>query len=381
MPPMPLSAAELRAFALARSLGRKTNLSGAIHALGYVQADPIRAPARAQDLILMQRVRGYRAGDLERHYPTLDVEEDVLHNYGFVPRAVQRLLHPRHVEELKIERDVPGLAERVLDFVRERGSVHPSDLDAHFGRTSVGNYWGGTSSATTRVLDGLHYRGKLRIVRRDKGIRIYGVADHLAPPLAPLQDGSTREDQARGLVQLLLKQYAPIPAQSLGYLVTLLGYGAPHLKAELRVALKSVKAQRAKVDALTYLWPEEETLGGIVSDGVVAGRAIARKVRLLTPFDPVVWDRRRFEHLHGWAYKFEAYTPLAKRKFGYYALPLLWGAEAVGWANLKRESDLKGKSDELKVDIGFVNGAPKAKAFARELERELERYRAFLSGD
>jgi len=353
--------AELRAFAAARSLGNKTNLSAAIHTLGYVQADPIRSPARAQDLILMQRVRGYRAGDLERHYPKLGVEEDMLHNYGFVPREVQRLLHPRHIESLKIERDVPHLSEKVFDFVNENGSVHPRDLDAHFGRSSVSNYWGGNSNATTRVLDALHYRGKLRIVRRDKGIRIYGVAEHIAVS----QENLSREEQARGLVQLLLQQYAPLPTQSLGYLVSLLGYGAPHLKAESRAALKNLEAQRIKVDGLTYLWSKEEELTGDVS----------RKVRLLSPFDPVVWDRRRFEHLHGWTYKFEAYTPAAKRKFGYYALPLLWGSQAIGWANLKLVDG------ELKTEIGYVDTPPKTKIFAQELEAELNRFRLFLGSE
>jgi uncharacterized protein YcaQ len=358
------TAAELRAFALARSVGSKTDLAEAIRTLGYVQADPIRAPARAQDLILMQRVRGYRVGDLERRYHDLGIEEDMLHNYGFVPREIQRLLHPRHIEVLRIERDAPGLSEKVLAFVHEHGSVHPRDLDLHFGRTSVGNYWGGNSSATTRVLDGLHYRGKLRIVRRDKGIRVYGVAEHLsAEPSAE----ANREEQARGLVQLLLKLYAPLPAQSLGYLVSLLGYGAPHLKPELRAALKGLEAQRAKVDQFIYLWPEEESL----TNADVA-RVAPRKVRILTPFDPLVWDRRRFEHLHGWPYKFEAYTPAAKRQFGYYALPLLWGDEALGWANLKVENG------ELKADIGYAKEPPKSKVFASQLEAELNRYRTFL---
>ena len=58
------------------------------------------------------------------------------------------------------------------------------------------------------------------------------------------------------------------------------------------------------------------------------------RVRLLAPFDPVVWDRRRFELFWGWPYRFEAYTPLAKRKLGYYALPMLWRDRVVGWANL-----------------------------------------------
>ena len=359
------SIAELRAFALTRSLGTKTDLKSAIHSLGYVQADPIRAPARAQDLILMQRVRGYKVGDLERHYAELGIEEDVLHNYGFIPRELQRLLHPRQQEPPKVGNQVPSLSERVLAYVREHEGVHPRDLDAHFGQNVVGNAWGGTSSATTQALDALHYLGKLRIVRRDKGTRVYGVAHHLQTEnQAPHIKTLSQQEQALGLVQLLLKLYAPLPAPSLGYLISLLRYGAPHLKAELQVAFKNIEAQRAKVDGLTYLWPEGETME--------VEEPIARKVRLLTPFDPVVWDRRRFAHLHGWAYKFEAYTPAAKRQFGYYALPLLWGAEAIGWANLKVDGV------ELRAEVGFINNVPKSKLFARELEAELNLYCAFL---
>ncbi len=57
-------------------------------------------------------------------------------------------------------------------------------------------------------------------------------------------------------------------------------------------------------------------------------------VRLLAPFDPVVWDRRRFEMLWGWPYRFEAYTPVTRRKLGYYALPLLWRDRVIGWGNV-----------------------------------------------
>ena len=88
---------DLRRFAIARSLFRPTTLPRALDRLGFVQADPIRAPARAQDLILRQRVKGYRAGDLERRYAALDVEEDVFVNYGFVTRRLQALMHPRRV--------------------------------------------------------------------------------------------------------------------------------------------------------------------------------------------------------------------------------------------------------------------------------------------
>ena len=63
--------------------------------MGFVQADPIRAPARAQDLTLRHRVRDYRAGDLERRYAELGIEEDFFTTYGFVTREIQTLMHPR----------------------------------------------------------------------------------------------------------------------------------------------------------------------------------------------------------------------------------------------------------------------------------------------
>src|SRR5580704_14821271 len=85
----------VRRFAVARSLFPPTTLKRALHKLGFVQADPIRAPARAQDLVLRHRVTGYRAGDLERRYVELDIEEDFFVVYGFVTRRLQALMHPR----------------------------------------------------------------------------------------------------------------------------------------------------------------------------------------------------------------------------------------------------------------------------------------------
>jgi hypothetical protein len=100
------------------------------------------------------------------------------------------------------------------------------------------------------------------------------------------------------------------------------------------------------------------------------------RVRLLAPFDPVVWDRRRFEAFWGWAYRFEAYTPAAQRVRGYYALPLLWREHVIGWANAAVQGGA------LTVQTGYVAGqAPRDGAFARALEEEIERLRAFLGAD
>ena len=99
-------------------------------------------------------------------------------------------------------------------------------------------------------------------------------------------------------------------------------------------------------------------------------------MRLLTPFDPVVWDRRRFEIFWEWAYRFEAYTPAPKRKLGYYALPLLWRERVIGWGNLSL------RDGELRSSLGYVAGRPpRAAAFRHALEAELERMRIFLAAN
>src|SRR5436190_11362473 len=128
---MPISLADLRRYAIARTLFKPTTLPKAIAKLGFVQADPIRAPARAQDLTLRHRVVGYRAGDLERRYPRLAIEEDFFVNYGFVPQATHRLMHPRTARRVwPAARAVQ--AQAVLEFVRAHGAVHPREVDAHF---------------------------------------------------------------------------------------------------------------------------------------------------------------------------------------------------------------------------------------------------------
>ena len=100
-------------------------------------------------------------------------------------------------------------------------------------------------------------------------------------------------------------------------------------------------------------------------------------VRFLAPFDPLVWDRARFEHLWGWAYRFEAYTPPAKRKLGYYALPLLWREHVIGWANTSMDAG------KLTVELGFESKKHlrgHTALFNSCVESETEKYQEFLCG-
>jgi uncharacterized protein YcaQ len=358
---MPISLDLLRRFAVARSLFPPTSLTRALDTLGFVQADPIRAPARAQDLTLRHRVKDYRAGDLERRYPDLQIEEDVFINYGFVTTRLHLLMHPR-VGKSRWSTARRTHVDELIAFVRARGTVHPREVDAHFSRGRVTNYWGGSSNATTHLLDDLHYRGVVRVVRRDAGIRVYAARAAEVPPL----DAAARRARVDALVDAAVHLYAPLPAASLSNVVSRLRYAVPQWRGEVKAALQRAKTRlsHARVDGIDWYWPAGERVG--------RGKP-STAVRLLAPFDPVVWDRRRFEILWGWAYRFEAYTPAPKRRLGYYALPLLYGDRVIGWGNASV------KNAELKVDVGFVNGSrPRDPIFARELDAEIRRMGDFL---
>jgi uncharacterized protein YcaQ len=279
-------------------------------------------------------------------------------------------MHPRSESRVPaddIGRAWPALqrkqAKLLLAFVRERGVVHPREVDENFSHGKVTNYWGGSSNATTHLLDAMHYRGMLRVVRREKGIRIYSAHEH---PVAPNGIRVSRE-RMDALADVVVRIYAPLPASSLSFYLRRLRYAAPQWKEEVSGAIKRAKERLAAVTVDGVLWyfpkDEEPLFSALEGD---------ETVRLLAPFDPVVHDRARFELLWDWVYRFEAYTPVAKRKLGYYAMPMLWRTQVIGWANLNV------RGGELNSEFGYVKCRPRSGAFKRELDKEMDRIRSFL---
>lgn len=344
---------KLRAHAIAHSLFAPTTLQAAIEQLGFVQADPIRSPAPAQDLILRHRVQGYRVGDLARAYPELDVEEGILYAYGFVPRRVWRLR--QHDSDPSA---LPELEQRILAGLRAEGPRHPSELVAEFGTERVRNAWGGTSRAVTRALESLAWHGLVRVSGRRNGTKIYAAAQ---PPAA---DRDSAADRFRQLVLTEAHIMAPVRESTLAFLTS----GLRRIsfdtirshRAVIQDLIRAGELERREVDGVSYLWPA----------GTFTETEAPRTVRLLAPFDPVVWDRGRFQHLWQWEYRFEAYTKKEQRVRGYYAMPLLWGDAVIGWANVS--------AGKLDVELGYIGKKPAGREFRRELDAEIGRLGEFL---
>jgi len=356
--PTPLNL--LRRHALAAAFPRPATLPAALAAMGFVQADPIRAPARAQDLILRHRVHHYRAGELERHYPRLALEEGYLHVYGFMSRDLHALLHPRHHPALPDGVLVPdGIAADVLHHVHRHGPTHPADLATAIGTGLTLNAWGGQSQATTRALDLLQHHGLLRVAARRAGIRIYAPA---APPPEPLTPNQRLERLAMTLARLL----APVAKPTLTGLtakVARMTVGAVARPGPVADLLARGLLAATNVDGTSYLWP---------TDTPPPTSAPPPTLRFLAPFDPLVWCRRRFAHLWGWEYRFEAYTKAENRLRGYYALPMLWRDAVIGWVTVARTAH------GLDVQPGFITHRPADATFTHAFDAEVAAMEAFL---
>jgi uncharacterized protein YcaQ len=343
---------ELRSSLLNHSLFPPTTLARAIDRLGFIQADPIRCPARSQDLILRHRVKNYKAGDLEKRYPTLNLEENYTFAYGFLPNHHRDLLHPRSNYK-------PNAIERkVIEVVNRIGPAHPSKVHEYCGSKSVRNAWGGQSKLAKQALEEAHHHGLLRVAHRENGIRIYEKTN-----LQPQHRSPSRRFEE--LLKLTVNLFGPTSERFLMTEARQYGYLVPTRIERRKLLYKLIDESilsKNTVDGIDYLCPKRTRNRTKQSDSV----------KLLAPFDPIVRDRDRFEHLWGWTYRFEAYTPAPKRVRGYYALPLLWREDIIGWANAKVTEG------HLNVEIGFERKPTNQSAFKNALEAEVRSFAVFL---
>ena len=189
-----------------------------------MQADPIRAPARAQDLTLRHRVKDYRAGDLERRYAALAIEEDFFINYGFVPRELQALMHPR-AATLALDAGARGSGRRRCSSSCASAARCIRARSTRTSRTARSPTTGAarrtrprTCSTACTTAACCAWRGARRGIRH-----LRGAASTRRRPT----DAARAPRALDALVDVVVDMYAPLPAPSLAYVVSRLRYAAP----------------------------------------------------------------------------------------------------------------------------------------------------------
>jgi len=346
-----------------------------IQRLGFVQLDSINTVARAHDMILFARRQRYRSEDLKRLYEQeKKLFEHWTHDAAIIPLTYYPQWQMRRIRDAaKLKRQWrnwrrDGFEEQlqsVLDHIRDHGAAGSSDVGRNEARGS-GGWWDWHPSKT--ALEYLWRSGALHVVGREGFQKRYDLTDRALDPA------------------LWAGNEAPTDAQTIDWCcagaLDRLGFATSGEIAAFWAHVTSAEAKAWCAQALRSGEIEEVEITG--ADGSIK-RAFARpdlandpatgtpapaRLRVLSPFDPALRDRKRANFLFGFDYRIEVFVPEAKRVFGYYVFPLMERERLVGRIDMKAfraEDTLRVKAVWPEQGVRWGKGRQAA------LEGELER--------
>jgi len=338
-----------------------------IERMQLLQIDTIHVVARSPYLVLFSRLGHYPMPWLDQSLERGHLFETWAHEACFVPIG-QLALHRSHNRDsrkhwgLDMARngDVRQRAHlaRLLEHVRLNGAVRSADFLRTDGRK--GGWWGWKDEKIW--LEALFARGDLMVKRRDRFQRVYDLAERVCPAVVemalPDVTAVQTEFVERGVLALGISQARWIH----DYFRI-----KPRLKdADLDALVAQGRLQQVRVqgwDAPAYVHADNRRL----LDLALRDRLLATHTTLLSPFDPLVWDRERVSAMFGFDYRIECYTPQEKRTYGYFALPLLHCGELIGRLDAKahREDGVFEVRDlHLEPGVTFDDGCCHALASA-----------------
>jgi uncharacterized protein YcaQ len=345
--------------------------AAAVEHLGYVQIDTINVIERSHHHILWTRIPNYRRADL-RQAQSVDrsVFEYWTHALSYVPARDLRFFLPamkRHKREGHkwLSSVKPADLRKVLRLIRRDGALTIRDIDDDV-LTEKEHLWA-SRKPSKRALQLAFYTGVLTISERNGMLKTYDLmARHFGwdRPPKPASAGET----TAYLLDRALRAQGVVSLDSICHL------DAPSKPSIRRLIQTRVRRNELVPVALEGAgkqehWARPETLEN--SDG-----GAFELVHILSPFDPLIIQRKRTELFFGYGHRFEAYVPREKRVFGYFALPVLLGENIVAAIDLKTDR----KSRKLLMQKwSWVDAAPRGarKDLKRRIEEELHRFERF----
>lgn len=354
-----------------------------IRRLGFVQLDSINTVARAHDMILFARRPTYRSRNLKRLYERdRALFEHWTHDAAVIPMEFYCHWHLRFLRDADLlkarwknwRRD--GYEQRfatVLQHIRDHGPVSSSDVGKDEKKGS-GGWWDWHPSKT--ALEFLWRTGALTVTGRDGFQKRYDLTErvietHLCPGQSPCDAEATVDWLCNAALDRL-------------------GFAT---SGELAAFWDTVSAAEAKLWCARALDTGDlEEIEVTCADGrarkVMARPGLADeaqtlppapgRIRVLSPFDPMLRDRKRAERLFGFHYRIEVFVPEAKRTYGYYVFPLLEGDKLIGRIDMKAHRD----SGTLRVRALWPERTVRwSGARSRRLQAELDRMRRFAGLD
>jgi uncharacterized protein YcaQ len=365
-----------------RSLGsRAESVLAVVDRLGSLQFDPLEVPgARSHDLVLHARIAGYRRDWCDEWLYGEPAERRLieLYNKSLNILPIDELPHFRITWDQygrryrdAILRDEARVVEAILERIRTDGPLSTAAFKEH---NHAIDWWWAPTSAARAVMEALFVSGRLGIARREGNRRYYDLIERVVP--AELLQVRESEDDA--LRHRLLSRFRG---------VGLMGSNPP---AEVIMGTGKAPDRRRWTDELVergVLVPVQvEGIRGVrhaiadelpILEAASGPSTAAPDAALLAPLDPLIWDRRLLRDLWGFDYIWEVYVPQARRRWGYYVLPLLFGDRLVG----RIEPRLEREAKTLRIlGIWFEDGfrPMEEPGFLSALAAALEAYREFV---
>jgi uncharacterized protein YcaQ len=312
-------------------------LLACISRMGLLQIDTIHVVARSPYLTLFSRLGHYQSHWLDDALAQGKVFETWAHEACFAPTS--NLLQHRHYNSA--QRNHWGLSsaqrareeyrsqlDALLVHIRDNGAVKSSDFERKDDRTSA--WWGWKEEKIW--LEALFASGELMVARREKFQRVYDLAERVAPQVAAMSSSDMSLDGVRQ--HFVEKSIAALGVTQARWINDYFRM-KPRLKdADLDHLVDQGTVLRVAVEgwnAPGYVHASQSAL----LKKAAAGKLQATHTALLSPFDPVVWDRERASKLFDFDYRLECYTPEAKRLYGYFVLPILCHGALIGRLDAK----------------------------------------------
>lgn len=350
---------------------QKEDVLASIRRMGVLQIDTIHVVARSPYLVLWSRLGDYPPSWLEEHLEEKNLFEYWAHEACFLPiesfgRYRHGMLAPESMGwkfNATWLRENAAQVQQILKHINDFGACRSADFERKDGKG--GGWW--EWKPEKRSLEVLFTTGKVMVARRQKFQRVYDLTErvhptwndqrHLRPPMDDQRDQVLDAVRALGITKAswiadyfrMKKLALPIQAE------TLYQQGL----------LKKIVVEGWNEAA--YYHPDHQTL----IEHASAGSLRATHTCLLSPFDPVVWDRKRALEFFDFDYRIECYTPEAKRQYGYFTLPILRRGKIIGRIDAKahrKDAIMEIKALHLEADVKVSD------ALSKDLARTLQAF-------
>ncbi|MDB5394105.1 MAG: winged helix-turn-helix protein [Rhodospirillales bacterium] len=349
----------------------RTHLAQVIDRIGLLQMDSVNVLTRAHYMPLFSRLAGYDPTLLEA--AAWDPKRRTLFEYwgheaSLLPLTLQPYMRWRMARAERFEgiydgiaraaRDKPGFIDSVYREVEQRGPVAASELDRANHKGS--SWWGWTD--TKLALEYLFWAGRVATATRRGFERVYDLAERVIPAVIQAIPTPAEADAQRHLIG--------VAARALGIATEadLRDYFRLDV-ADAKVRIIELVEDKRLIPVTVNGWRQ---LAYLEPDAATAQKGTASA--LISPFDPLIWERDRTERLFGFRYRLEIYTPAPKREYGYYVLPFLSGETLAARVDLKAER----KAGSLRVAAAHLEPGADAGRTAQELSGKLRAMAAWL---